>query len=502
MDFLHIDQGATLQLTRDDFIGSKCAILGVAGTGKTNSAARILEQLLARGLPMTILDIEGEYWSLKEKFELLIAGRGEHVDMEMDVSEAGALAGLAWSKNLAIVLDVSDYDETERNRFVVEYFNALWDAAMKESKAYLVVLEEAHEFVAQVGGDPDVKKILSRFSLRGRKRGIGMVMISQRSAKVNKDVLTQARMAFLHRVYHPTDLKVYQEMLPLKPSEVEAMVAGLSTGQCIFYHENTVRVVTMAKRETYHAGATPGLDQQHAQQLRVVDESLLDELRKLAPKAADAVAESEPNERDGQIASLEIEVARLESALTDANNTIYGLEVLNSNLNAAIQTLEAERAAQVTANGHAPALAPLPAAPPLKPLPPLELVEVTPKDREREQKRSDLAVRKQTERFGVFLRDLGNLRSSSREVIVYLAERPEKKAAVKELARALGMDFSRLYKAPPTDAMKEGLLTRRGDGSEAVWQSNLEHHLTETYPDLDAADLRDKTLARLNALMK
>ena len=494
-DFLFIDEGANLQISPDDFIGSKVAVLGVAGTGKTNTAARILEQLFRRAIPMTIVDVEGEYWGLKEQFDVLIVGSGEHVDRPMGISEAAAFARVAWSKNLAVILDVSDFDEDERNTFILQYFEALWDAAVHDGKPYLVVLEEAHEWVPQTGGDAEVKKVLARFALRGRKRGIGMVMISQRSAKVAKDVLTQARMAFLHRVYHPTDLKVYQEMLPLKPSEVDAMVGSLQTGQCIFYYENTVRIVQIAKRETYHAGATPGLDQQHAAKLRVVDESLLEELRQLAPPTVDEAVEALGQQAD--VADLRARLEDLEQQAALIPGLRQQLDAANVTIGHLRRQLEEEQAA-TSPVGFLPS-----DRADVRPVsPPVPDVEVTPKGQEREQKRSDLAVRKQTERFNVFLGDLRDLRAASREIVVYLTERPEMKANIKQLCRALGMTFTSLLKNPPTDALDAGLLVRRGVGSEAVWQSSLEQHLTETYPDLDAHELRAKTLARLNALMK
>ena len=43
----------------------------------------------------------------------------------------------------------------------------------------------------------------------GRKRGLGIVMVGQRSARIDKDVLSQAGILMLHRVRHPADMGVY-----------------------------------------------------------------------------------------------------------------------------------------------------------------------------------------------------------------------------------------------------------------------------------------------------
>lgn len=90
-------------------------------------------------------------------------------------------------------------------------------------RPWFLVVEEAHEFVPQ-GAAALTKKVLTRIALRGRKRGIGLVLVSQRSAKVDKDVLSQAEYYILHKVVHPADLRVYRDLLPLPPRDTDSTV--------------------------------------------------------------------------------------------------------------------------------------------------------------------------------------------------------------------------------------------------------------------------------------
>jgi DNA helicase HerA-like ATPase len=245
-----------LQISAQALVGRMVAVLGITGSGKTNTAAVLVEEFLATGYPMTIVDIEGEYYGLKERFEILVAGRSENVDIEAGPKEAPALAELSVKKGIAIVLDVSEFDEVERFEFLLAYFNALWEANFKDRKPYAIFLEEAHEFIPQSVRTP-LKAILTRLALRGRKRGFGVVLMSQRSAKVDKDVLTQASVSFLHKVIHPTDLSVYKDLIPLPAKEVESMVGALGTGQAIVLYDNKVQSVSIRLRHTLHVGATP-----------------------------------------------------------------------------------------------------------------------------------------------------------------------------------------------------------------------------------------------------
>src|SRR6266568_5690609 len=221
-----------LSLETEAFVGRSVAVLGITGSGKTNTAAVLVEELLARGLPMTIVDIEGEYWGLKQSYDLLIAGRSEHAELEIGPENAAHLANISVQRGISVILDLSDYTQDEQYDFLVAYFQSLWDVAGKERKPYQIILEEAHEWVPQ-GARTQLKQLLTRIALRGRQPGLGIILMSQRSAKVEKDVLTQVPLLFLHKVVHPIDLKVYKELIPLPGTRVETMVGALQLGEAI-----------------------------------------------------------------------------------------------------------------------------------------------------------------------------------------------------------------------------------------------------------------------------
>lgn len=212
---LNIDLEEKLKLSPGDLIGKMIAVLGITGTGKTNTAAVLIEELFASDLPMTIVDIEGEYYGLKTQFEILVAGRSENVDLEVGPDQAGQLAAISVERGISVILDVSEFDEPGRLAFLLNYFEGLWEANFKRKRPYAVFVEEAHEFIPQLQApSPALKTLITRLALRGRKRGFSVVVMSQRSAKVAKDVLTQASLVFLHQVIHPADMAIYKELIP------------------------------------------------------------------------------------------------------------------------------------------------------------------------------------------------------------------------------------------------------------------------------------------------
>jgi len=103
---LDMNIAETVDLDIDAFVGRSVAVLGITGSGKTNTAAVLIEELLSGGLPLTIVDIEGEYYGLKQKFDLLIAGRSEHAELEVTSENAGVLATASVTRGLSVILDL------------------------------------------------------------------------------------------------------------------------------------------------------------------------------------------------------------------------------------------------------------------------------------------------------------------------------------------------------------------------------------------------------------
>lgn len=287
-DYLDIDIDHTLQLNPDNLVGQRIAVLGVSGSGKSNTTAVLLEEALERGIPLTIVDMEGEYLSLTARYPLVIAGRkpadidehdGPAIDLEIRLDQAKQLAELSFTRPVSLILDLSDFDLEEANAFLLSYFQQLWKLIRVKRRPYMVVMEEASELIPQSGGDAALKSIIKTLAARGRKKGLTLVVINQRATNIEKNILTQATMLFLHYVSYPTDIKVYQEIIPLPSREVESMVRNLAPGDALFYFNRKVQLIHVRTRHTFHSASTPGLRDGENHQAHQVDEKLLDELR-------------------------------------------------------------------------------------------------------------------------------------------------------------------------------------------------------------------------------
>jgi hypothetical protein len=304
-----------LDLDLEQLIGQCIAVLGIRGSGKSNTAGVIFEELLNQQYPMSIVDIEGEYFGLKEKYEVLVVGTGDGVEIEITPDCAAEIAEVSMQQNVPVVLDLSGFLSDERTELLKEYLGALWNLAGKLRRPYIIGIEEAHEFIPQ-GVKTELKELIARIALRGRKRGLGAIVVSQRSAKVDKDVLSQAGILLLHRVVHEVDMRVYGELLPWRKSEVKEIIGSLETGHCIFVNGDVVQPIYVRERTTFHAGFTPTLESVAPPTLKQVSASIIEAIERAR----------EGKGRRSRTQELEQELARLQERLGEKDARIAELE--------------------------------------------------------------------------------------------------------------------------------------------------------------------------------
>jgi hypothetical protein len=304
-----------LSLDLEDLIGQCIAILGIRGSGKSNTAGVIFEELLQNNYPLSIVDIEGEYFGLKEKYEVLVVGTGEGVDIEIDAHCAGEIAQVSMERNVPVVLDLSGFLSEERTELLKVYLSSLWNLAGTLRKPYMIGIEEAHEFIPQ-GVKNDLKEMIARIALRGRKRGLGGIIVSQRSAKVEKDVLSQAGMLFLHRVVHEVDMRVYSELLPWRKTEVKEIITSLDIGDCIYVNGDNIMPIYVRERSTFHGGFTPSLETVKSPELRSVSASIIETIEKArgekGPKSPTEQLERRIDQLERMVDAKDERIAELE----------------------------------------------------------------------------------------------------------------------------------------------------------------------------------------------
>lgn len=95
-----------------------------------------------------------------------------------------------------------------------------------------IVLEEAHNFCPQTGRT-ESSQIIRTIAAEGRKFGVGLLVITQRAAKVDKNVLSQCNTQFILKLTNANDLKAVAASAEGMTSELEEEIPRLETGVAV-----------------------------------------------------------------------------------------------------------------------------------------------------------------------------------------------------------------------------------------------------------------------------
>jgi flagellar biosynthesis chaperone FliJ len=322
--------GEPYELPLEPLLTGRTFITGKTGSGKSNTGSVLAEEILERGLPLLVVDVDGEYWGLKEEYEILHVGATDECDLQVGPEHASKLAELALEQHVPIILDVSGYlDVDDADALVRETARELFAREQDLLQPFLMLVEEIHEYVPEGGGLDETGQMLIRVAKRGRKRGLGIGGMSQRPADVKKDFITQCDWLVWHRLTWSNDTAVVRDVVDAETADV---VEDLADGEAFVqadWSDVDVERVQFRRKRTFDAGATPGLDDVERPELKSIDEDLVDELEEISDRAQqrqDRIEQLEQRleERDERIQELEEDLEdardlqRLGEAFVDA----------------------------------------------------------------------------------------------------------------------------------------------------------------------------------------
>jgi hypothetical protein len=288
-----------LTLPAEDVLTGRGFVTGKSGSGKSNTASVLVEELLEKDAPLLIIDTDGEYYGLKEEYEVLHLGASDRADAVVEPSDAEAIADLALAEGVPIVLDVSGFLEGDTaDRLVYEVSKHLFSQARDVRQPFLLLVEEVHEFVPEQGGLDDVGEMLVRVAKRGRKRGLGLCGLSQRPASVDKDFITQCDWIAWHRLTWANDTRVVDTILG---GNYSTDVETLDDGEAFLMAdwEQSVQRVQFRRKRTFDAGATPGFGESSSPDLKAIDPAWVERFQTESGEAAednDDLKRAEPAE--------------------------------------------------------------------------------------------------------------------------------------------------------------------------------------------------------------
>ncbi len=268
---MQVNIGEGLNIDAQLVMTGRCCILGQSGSGKSYLVGVIAEELCRLGLPFIILDTEGEYSSLKSAFGALWVGADEKADLRMGDIDYRELVADSIRNSVPVVFDLSD--TMDKNAQVSRVLAALYSVEEELRSPYLVIIEEADKFAPQVlhKGTNMVEEI----SVRGRKRGIGLLVATQRPASISKNVLAQCSYGFIGKLTIENDISAINVLLDSR--RVREDIVHLRTGHFIPFGMPFSHSFAVKGRSVVHGGGTPALRETTAKRADVA--AIVSELR-------------------------------------------------------------------------------------------------------------------------------------------------------------------------------------------------------------------------------
>lgn len=257
------------------------AMLGVKESGKTWSAGVFEEEMAEHGVPFVVLDPMGAHIGIKQKYEVIIFG-GRMQDVPLSPDLGRELAQAINAEQISAILDISGLTLREQRRLVADFCNELYSGATSPRQ---VIIEECQEFIPQAGSPATQasSEAIDRLVRLGRQKGLGSTLLGQRSAKIDKDVISQVGTLFMFRTSWNTDVNVFVELLKdsgqeERLAEFRSSIRTLKSGECWVWSPALnlpLERLVIKERRTIHMGATPDLGEALSFEAVKVDASAL-----------------------------------------------------------------------------------------------------------------------------------------------------------------------------------------------------------------------------------
>jgi uncharacterized protein DUF87 len=226
----HTTAGAPATLDLEELLATRLLVQGNSGSGKSHLLRRLLEQS-APWVQQAILDPEGDFVTLAERFGHLVIEAEDHTERGLQV--AGERARI---HRVSTVLNLEGLDAENQMRRAAAFLGGLFEVERDHWYPMLVVVDEAQLFAPAVAGEvsDEARKLslgaMTNLMCRGRKRGLAGVIATQRLAKLAKNVAAEASNFLMGRTFLDIDMARAADLLGMERRQADAF-RDLERGQ-------------------------------------------------------------------------------------------------------------------------------------------------------------------------------------------------------------------------------------------------------------------------------
>jgi len=239
---INIFKDKKLEINLPTFIDSRALICANSGGGKSYAVRKILEESSNKVMSI-ILDVEGEFRTLREQYDFLLIGN--EGDVELNMKSAKLLPQKIMELEVSTIVDISDLKRSERIKYVKDFLESLMELKRANWKPCLVILDEAHLLAGQQEKQDSCSAVIDLMT-RGRKRGYCGILCTQRISKLHKDAVAEANNIMIGRTGLDIDMKRASEILGFTNKQDMLSLRDLEAGEFYVFGTAISRKVTKA----------------------------------------------------------------------------------------------------------------------------------------------------------------------------------------------------------------------------------------------------------------
>jgi phage shock protein A len=254
--------------------GLRVCMLGGPGSGKSWNNALFAEQFLTQGGTVVIFQPRDEYYTLKEKFDVLSVGGVHAKDMEFALTAPKIYAKAVVEDGVSMIFYTSGLIEEKLVGWVARFIHHLMALQEVHKRPLLIIVEEAHEYAPRSASghvappwvfNRMIKALKDCFT-QGRKLNINAVASSQRPQELNFTIRQLANLSFYGKFAAQDISYIDKECLKYVRKQVEepleaSRLLSLKSGEWLVIAGAHAQYVTVSwKRITKHGAETPSLE--------------------------------------------------------------------------------------------------------------------------------------------------------------------------------------------------------------------------------------------------
>ncbi len=229
----------TLNLFNDEiavdtqkFLDGKLLLQANTGGGKSWATRRIIEQF-AGVVPQIILDPEGEFFTLRQKFpDFILIGKGQKI--VADPKSAGLLAHRIIEERISCIIDLLEMAPRDRDLFVKNFIQAMISAPRELWLPTLLTIDEAQIFAPEKG-DSETASVLKDAGFRFRKRHFGLLLATPRISELSKSVASTCKNKLIGQCSLDNDMKRAASEIGFTAKEEMMTLRDLDPGEFYAY---------------------------------------------------------------------------------------------------------------------------------------------------------------------------------------------------------------------------------------------------------------------------